>query len=168
MDPDRYLIATAQISLAMAGFAGVVAAYRNHTEDGWGEVERFWLRLLLLNSILPFLFSLIGIFIIAADILPKAEWQWASGIAAACLLPFGVSVVRNLQRLPPGALQAAGSGPFVSYGLLSLLILIFLLQVWNVAMGSTFWPFLAAIMTLILGAIFQFARLVLTSHRTSL
>ncbi len=165
MEPDRYLMATAQISLAMAGFAGVVAAYRNQTEHGWGEVERFWLRLLLLNSILPFSFSLIGIFILAAGFLPGAEWRWSSGIAAACLLPFGVMIVRNLRGLSPGALQAAGSGLFISRGLFSILIVIWLLQLWNAAAASAFWPFFAAILALLLGAIFQFARLVLTSHR---
>ncbi len=165
MEPDRYLIATAQISLAMAGFAGVVAAYRNQTEDGWGEVERFWLRLLLLNSILPFTFSLTGIFIVAAGLLPGAEWRLSSGIAAACLMPFGVMIVRNLRGLSPGALKAAGSGKLVSHGLFSILIIIWLLQLWNAAIGSTFWPFFAAILALQLGAIFQFARLVLTSHR---
>ena len=165
MEPDRYLIATAQISLAMAGFAGVVAAYRNQSENGWGEVERFWLRLLLLNSILPFTFSLVGIFILAADILPAAEWRWSSGIAAVCLVPFGVMIVRNLRALAPGALQAAGSGSLVSRGLFSILVIIWLLQLWNAAAASAFWPFFAAILALLLGAIFQFARLVLTSHR---
>jgi hypothetical protein len=149
----------------MAGFAGVVAAYRNQTEHGWGEVERFWLRLLLLNSILPFTFSLVGIFILAAGLLPAAEWRWSSGIAAACLVPYGVMIVRNLRGLSLGALEAAGSGYFVSRGLFSILIIIWLMQLWNAAAGLAFWPFFAAILALILGAIFQFARLVLTSHR---
>jgi len=165
MEPDRYLIATAQISLAMAGFAGVVAAYRNQSDRGWGEVERFWLRLLLLNSILPFSFSLVGIFILAAGPIPSAEWRVASGIAAACLVPYAVMIWRYLRRLSPGVLQAAGSSLFVSRALVAILIGVCLLQIWNAAVGSAFWPFLAAIMALILGAIFQFARLVLTSHR---
>jgi hypothetical protein len=165
MEPDRYLIATAQISLAMAGFAGVVAAYRNQTDDGWGTVERFWLRLLLFNSILPFSFSLIGIFILVADPLPAARWRLSSGVTAICLVPYAAMIVTNLRRLSPSSLRAAGSGFLVSRTLVSILIAVCLLQIWNLVFGSAFWPFFAAILALILGAIFQFARLVLTSHR---
>lgn len=166
MELDRYLIATAQISLAMAGFAGVVAAYRNQSDNGWGEVERFWLRLLLLNSILPFSFSLVGIFIVAAGLLPGDEWRWSSGIAAACLVPLAMMIVRSLRGLAPGALKAAGSGSVVTLGLFSILIIIWLLQLWNANVGGAFWPFFAAILSLLLGAIFQFARLVLTADGT--
>ena len=161
---DRYLIATAQISLAMAGFAGVVAAYRNQSETGWGLVERFWLRLLLYNSILPFSFSLVGIFILVVG-TTGAVWRWSSAFAAICLIPYAMMIVRNLRALAPGDLEAAGGGWLVSRSLVTVLIGICLLQVWNVALGSEFWPFFAAILALILGAIFQFARLVLTSHR---
>lgn len=164
MEAERYLIATAQISLAMAGFAGVVAAYRNQSEAGWGSVERFWLRLLLLNAILPFAFSLVGIFILVIS-PSRTAWQWSSGIAAICLIPYAVMIVRELRELPAGSLQAAGSGLLVSRSLFGCLIAVCLLQVWNAVTGAAFWPFFAAILALNLGAIFQFARLVLTSHR---
>jgi hypothetical protein len=164
MEAERYLIATAQISLAMAGFAGVVAAYRNQSNDGWGIVERFWLRLLLLNSILPFAFSLIGIFILVVD-PSRSAWRWSSGIAATCLVLYALMIVKHLKQLPSGALKEAGSGLIVSRTLLGSLIVVCILQFWNAAILSAFWPFLAAIMALNLGAIFQFARLVLTSHR---
>lgn len=165
MEPDRYFIATAQISLAIAGFAGIVAAYRNESVHKWGEVERFWLRLLLLNSIMPFTFSLVGIFVLAADPFPAAKWQWLSGFAAACLLPYAVTIVKRLIGFAPGALRAAGSSSFVSYGLVSILVAVCLLQIWNAALGSAFWPFFGAILALIIGAVFQFVRLVLKPLR---
>jgi len=164
MEAERYLIATAQISLAMAGFAGVVAAYRNQSEAGWGTVERFWLRLLLLNAILPFAFSLVGIFILAVNPY-RSAWQWSSGFAAICLIPYAVMIVRHLRELSPDSLKAAGSGLIISRSLFGSLIVVCLLQLWNAAIASEFWPFFAAILALNLGAIFQFARLVLTSHR---
>ncbi len=161
MEPDRYFIATAQISLAIAGFAGIVAAYRNESVHKWGEVERLWLRLLLFNAILPFTFSLAGIFFLAADPLPAAKWRWLSGFAAAFLVPYAVTILRSLSRLAPGALRAAGSSSVVSYALVSILIAVCLLQIWNAALGSAFWPFFGAILALIIGAVFQFVRLVL-------
>jgi hypothetical protein len=168
MEPDRYLFATAQISLALAGFAGVVASFRNQPERVWGDVERFWLRLLLLNAILPFSFSLIGIFIVAVDSMRPIEWRLSSGIALLCLLPYAVWIIRNLRSFAPGSLQAAGGNVFVSRLWFILLLAVCLLQLWNATVKAEFWPFFAAVMALILGAAFQFARLVLTSHRTEI
>lgn len=161
MEPDRFFIATAQISLAIAGFAGIVATYRNESVHAWGEVERLWLRLLLFNSILPFTFSLAGIFLIATGPRPVTGWRWLSGFAAICLLPYAVMIIRRLRRFTPGALKAAGSGSFVSSALVAILFAVFLLQVWNAAVESAFWPFFGAILALIIGAVFQFVRLVL-------
>jgi hypothetical protein len=165
MDPDRYFIATAQISLAIAGFAGIVAAYRNQSVHDWGQVERLWLRLLLFNAILPFTFSLAGIFVLAADPFQSSKWRWLSGFAAICLLPYAVTIIHRVRRFAPGALTAAGSSPFVSYGLVFILIAVCLLQLWNAAIGSVFWPFFAAILSLVIGALFQFVRLVLKPQR---
>jgi hypothetical protein len=165
MEPDRYFIATAQISLAIAGFAGIVAAYRNESVHKWGEVERLWLRLLLLNSILPFTFSLVGIFVLAADPLPDTKWRWLSGFAAVCLVSYGATIVKRLNGLAPGALREAGSSSFASNGLVFVLVAVCLLQIWNAALGSVFWPFFGAILALIIGAVFQFVRLVLKPQR---
>lgn len=161
MESDRYFIATAQISLAIAGFAGIVAAYRNESVHKWGEVERFWLRLQLLNAILPFAFSLAGIFFLATGPHPVTGWRWLSGLAAICLLLYALTIIKKLRNFAPGALKAAGSGPFASYALVSALIAVCLLQFWNAAFGSAFWPYFTAILALIIGAVFQFARLVL-------
>ena len=165
MELDRYFIATAQISLAIAGFAGIVAAYRNESVHEWLEVERFWLRLLLLNSILPFTFSLPGIFFLATAPHPLAGWRFLSGFAAICLVPYAVMIIRGLRGFAPGALRAAGSGSFASFALFSILVGVCLLQVWNATVGSAFWPYFGAILALIIGAIFQFVRLVLKPQR---
>lgn len=165
MDPDRYFIATAQISLAIAGFAGIVAAYRNESIHELLEVERFWLRLLLLNAILPFIFSLAGIFFLATGPYSINGWRVLSGLAALGLVPYAVMILQRLRSFRPGTLRSAGSGPLSSYALVSVLIAICLLQVWNAAVGSAFWPFFAAILSLIVGAIFQFVRLVLRPQR---
>lgn len=167
MEPDRFFIATAQISLAIAGFAGIVAAYRNDSVHNWGEVERFWLRLLLLNSILPFTLSIVGIFFLATGAFPEVKWRLLSGFAGACLMLYAVTIVKRLIGFAPGALRTAGSSSLVSYGLVFILIAVCLVQAWNAVFGSAFWPFFGAILALIIGAVFQFARLVLKPQRRS-
>lgn len=162
MEPDRYFIATAQISLALAGFTGIVATYRNKSMHEWGRVERFWLRLLLLNAIFPFTMSLAAIFVLATEAgLPDARWRWLSALASVFLVPYAFTIVRKLTTFEPGELKSAGGRALTSYGLVGVLIAVCLLQIWNAAFGSAFGPFFAAILALIIGAIFQFGRLVI-------
>jgi hypothetical protein len=51
MEPSAALSTSAQIAVAIAGFASVVVVVRNESVSNWGPVEKFWLRLLLVNSI---------------------------------------------------------------------------------------------------------------------
>jgi len=126
----------------------------------------WWLVRRLLNSKTLGTFSLAGIFWVATEPHPTAGWRLLSGFAAICLVPYTVMIIQRLRGFSPGALKAAGSGSFVSYALLSTLMAICLLQIWNAAIGSAFWPFFGAILALIIGAIFQFVRLVLKPQRT--
>jgi hypothetical protein len=143
MEAYIFLIASAQISVAITGFAGVVAVYRNGSVHNWGDVERFWLRLLLLNSILPLAFSLFGLFFTVLALRWSVTWRWCSGFAAFCLLPYAAMILKNLVRFAPGQLKAAGGGKITSYSLFGLLTLVCLLQLWNVTMlGVFFGPFL--------------------------
>ncbi len=165
MEPSTSLVATAQISVAIAGFAGVVAAFRNDAVHDWSVVERFWLRLQLLNSILPLAFSLFGLFSLAVAPVSSATWQYCSGFAALFLFPYAAMIIKNLVGFTPGQLKAAGGGTFTSYTLFALLGAVCLLQLWNVTMMGAFWPYFGAIVALLLGAMYQFVRLVVTPQR---
>ena len=162
MEPTAALSASAQIAVAMAGFAGVVVAFRKDSGHTWGEVETFWLRLLLLNSILPLAFSMFGLFLLTVPDVAPAVWRWCSGFAALFLFPFAAMIVRTLVRLAPGQLVAAGGTRFTSYSLFTILTVVCLLQLFNVAILAAFWPFFGSIVALLFGAMYQFVRLVLS------
>jgi len=165
MDPSAALSATAQIAVAIAGFAGVVAAFRSDPVHEWSRVENFWLRLLLINSILPLALSLVGLFLLSiGDILPSM-WRWCSGITALLLLPYAAMIVRTLAGFDPGQLEAAGGTRPTSYFLVVLLAVVCLVQVWNLAILASFWPFFAAIVAQLLGAMYQFFRLVMSPRQ---
>lgn len=161
MEPSTALIATAQVGVAVAGFAGVVAMFRGKAVHEWGPVQKFWLRLLLLNSILPFVFSLFGLFCLAVTAPSAPSWRLCSGFAVFWLVPYGALIMRNLTGFKPEQLKASGGGRAVSYLLFSLLVLVLLLQLWNTTLQGAFWPFYAAILSLLSGSMFQFVRLVL-------
>jgi|CXWL01.1.fsa_nt_gi hypothetical protein len=165
MEPSISLVASAQISVAIAGFAGVVAMFRSESVHNWGAVEKFWLRLLLLNSILPLAFSLSGLFSLAIAPVSTATWRWCSGAATLALMPYAAMIIKNLVSFTPEQLKAAGGGKLISYVLFTLLIAVCLLQLWNATMLGSFWPFFGAIVILLLGAMYQFVRLVLAPQQ---
>jgi hypothetical protein len=161
MEPSTALTTSAQIAVAIAGFAGVVAVFRTGSVHDWGRVEKFWLRLLLVNSILPLAFSMFGLILLAVTPVPPTIWRWCSGFAALILLLYGIVILKTLVGFAPGQLEAAGGTRFTSYSLLALLVLVSLLQLGNVATLAAFWPFFGAIAALLLGSMYQFVRLVL-------
>ena len=166
MEPAAALSASAQIAVAIAGFAGVVAAFRNDSVHDWSQVEKFWLRLLLINSILPLALSMIALFLLSFGEVMPSMWRWCSGILTLFLIPYGAMIVRTLAGFSPGQLEAAGGTRFTSYVLVILLTTVCVLQVWNVAKLAAFWPFFGAIGAQLLGAMYQFVRLVLSPRQS--
>ena len=167
MEPTAALGASAQIAVAIAGFAGVVAAFRNDSVHDWGQVEKFWLRLLLINSILPLALSMVGLFLLSFSEFMPSTWRWCSGISALFLIPYAAMIVRTLAGFTRGQLEVAGGTRFTSYALVILLTTVCLLQVWNLATLAAFWPFFGAIVAQLLGAMYQFVRLVLSPRQSA-
>mgnify|MGYP006863140894 CR=1 FL=1 len=62
-------------------------------------------------------------------------------------------------------LRAAGGNKLTSYALFALLAIACFLQVYNVMALAAFWPFFGVIVALLLGAMYQFVRLVLTPRQ---
>lgn len=165
MEPTTLLSVSAQIAVAIAGFAGIVAAFRNDSLHDWGRVERFWLRLLLANSILPLAFSMVGLFLLSVTYDSPAIWRWCSGLATLFLVPYAILILTTVAGFGPGQLEAAGGTRATSYALVTILTAVCLLQLLNVATLAAFWPFFGAIVALLLGAMYQFVRLVLSPRR---
>jgi hypothetical protein len=165
MEPTTALIASAQIAIAIAGFAGVVAVFRKGSVHDWGQVEKFWLRLLLLNSILPLAFSMVGLLLLSVTYIKPTIWRWCSGFAALFLFPYAAMIFKSLVRFAPGQLAAAGGTKFTSYALFTILTVVCLMQLYNLATLAAFWPFFGAIVVLLLGAMYQFVRLVLSPRQ---
>src|SRR5881392_2878663 len=81
MEPGEALGLAAQVAVTLAGFAGVVVVFRPHSVHQWSNVDRFRLRLLLNNSILPLAYAVIGIFLLAMRPPPASIWRWCSAVA---------------------------------------------------------------------------------------
>src|SRR5438046_4779688 len=87
MEPGEALGLAAQVAVTLAGFAGVVVVFRPHSVHQWSNVDRFRLRLLLNNSILPLAYAVIGIFLLAMRPPPASTRRRCSAVATHCQLP---------------------------------------------------------------------------------
>ena len=159
MEPSDALSTAAQIAVTLAGFAGVVVVFRKESVHEWSAMNKFRLRLLLANSLLPLAFCMVGMMLLSIKPTPVWIWRGASGFAAACLISFPVVMIHR--GLAGGSIRITGSSRFVFYPLSVLGTMGTLLEIYNVAKLNVFWAFYAPIVFQILTATVQFVRIIL-------
>ena len=159
MEAPEALSTAAQIAVALAGFAGVVVAFRSGSVYEWSEIDKFRLRLLLTNSIFPLAFSVFGLWLLTIKPPPEAIWRWCSAFALLFLLPFSVLSLRTTRSLDPDEFKGLSKAIF--YLMFVLGIATILMQLYNATVLNTFWAFYFAIIVQLMGAMLQFARLIL-------
>jgi hypothetical protein len=166
MEPGEALSTAAQIAVALAGFAGVVVVFRRESVHDWTPIDKFRLRLLLTNSILPLALCVIGLLLLTVRPAPAGIWRWCSGTAVVIVVPFAITTSETFRKLDPQQLQKALATGFAFYllGLLGTAAL--LLQFFNIAILNAFWPFFTGIVVHLLAAMFQFARIILLPPET--
>jgi hypothetical protein len=159
VEPSEALSTAAQIAVALAGFAGVVVVFRRESVHDWTPIDKFRLRLLLMNSILPLAFCMIGLLLLT--IKPAGIWRWCSGSAFVIFLPFAITAAKSFRRFDPQQLQHARANLFVFYLFGILGTISTLLQLYNVAILDAFWPFFTGIVVHLVADMSQFARIIL-------
>ena len=75
MEPSEALSTAAQIAVTLAGFAGVVVVFRRESVHEWSPIDKFRLRVLLINSILSVTFSMIGLLLLTIKPAPPGIWR---------------------------------------------------------------------------------------------
>lgn len=161
MQPGEALATAAQIAVALAGFAGIVVAFRSGSVHEWEAVDKLRLRLLLSNSILPLTFSLFAMLLLSVE--PARSWTWRACSAFAILLdlPFATHTRKMVLTMPQYRNRGLTRIIYISFGLLGACALG--LQVINLALLNVFWAFFVTIFVHIIAAAFQFVRMILFS-----
>jgi hypothetical protein len=167
MQPSEALSASAQIAVALAGFAGVVVAFRSGSVHEWSKIDQFRLQILLRNSAIPFVLSILGMVLSSTALDEQRLWQVCSILAFVMIVAVGQQISRGIRRLSAAEFRGGGGSPFVFYGSSVVGIAVTLLQLYNAITLKLFWPFFAAIATLLLLAMLQFVRLVLAEHESN-
>src|SRR6202035_599459 len=101
MEPGEALATAAQIAVALAGFAGVVVAFRSSSLHEWSLVDKFRLWLLLGSALVPLFSCLFGMLLLTIKPTPLSIWRWASGCALVLISVFGFLSRRRHSELVP-------------------------------------------------------------------
>ena len=164
MQPSEALSASAQVAVTLAGFAGVVVAFRSGSVHQWSNVDKFRLRILLMNSAMPFVLSILAMLLSSTALDQDTVWQVCSVLAFVMIVVVGQQMSRGLRRLSPEEFRAGGGSGVIFYSASVLGIAVMLLQLYNAITLKTFWPFFAAIAALLVLGMLQFVRLVMVGH----
>ena len=108
MEPGEIISTAAQIAVALAGFAGVVVVFRRESVHDWPPLDKFRLRLLLTNSVLPLILCIIGLVLLGVRSVPSRIWRWCSGVAFCFISPWVITAIAVFYRSRLYRLQAAG------------------------------------------------------------
>ena len=161
MEPSEALGTAAQVAVALAGFAGVVVAFRSGSVHEWQPIDKLRLRLLLNNSIFPLILCMVAMLLVSVNPQPPWIWRMCSAFALALTIPFAVMVTRGARDTAPRDLKRAGSSKLLlfSFGVLGMAAM--LLQIYNLAVLNCFWAFYATVVFQLINGAIQFVRLIL-------
>lgn len=167
MEPGDALSTAAQIAVALAGFAGVVVAFRRGSLHDWPLLDKYRLWLLLGNSIAPLLCCLFGLLLLTIEPRPVSIWRWCSAVSLLVTIPFGVVSRRRQVELGSSVITEMGTFRYVFYLFGVIGAVVVLLQIYNTIVAGVFVLFYAAIVfPLAIGAV-QFARMILLPSTTN-
>lgn len=148
------------MAVTLAGFAGVVVAFRSGSVHEWSKVDKFRLYFLLNNSALPFLLSIFAMLLMAANLNEQTTWRLCSLTAFVVAAAIGERLARSMRMLSRDELKASGFRRSVSVSSGLLAIAATLLQLYNVIQLQAFWPFFAIIASWLWLGMIQFVLLV--------
>ena len=148
------------MAVTLAGFAGVVVAFRSRSVHEWSKIDKFRLGILLTNSAIPFVLSIVGMLLSSTSLDLATVWRLCSIFAFVMIVVVGQQMSGGLRRLSPEEFRAGGVSRAIFYSASVIGIAVTLLQLYNAITLKTFWPFFAAIAALLVLAMLQFTFLV--------
>jgi hypothetical protein len=167
MQPGEALSTAAQIAVALAGFAGVVVAFRSSSLHEWSLLDKFRLWFLLGSALVPLFSCLFGMLLLAIEPVPISIWRWCSGFSLLLVCIFGFLSRRHQSELGPAVIKEIGAYRYLFYVIAILGIAVGLLQAYNALVSGVFSLFYAAIVFQLAIGTLQFTRMILLPPHTS-
>lgn len=156
MSADSFFASAVEVAIAIAGFAGIVAAIRHRDISRWAHEEQILLRMLLTASGMSISFALLPA-VLAEAHLPEPT-IWRIGSASLLVWQIGIWVHRSRQ------LRAVGTARATPMVLRAWVLVAVVLQALNIELGTS-WPYLLGIFSILLNA-FTFFLILLFGRAT--
>ena len=154
MQPAELLSLVVEITVAIAGFSGIVVVLGRRHSGEWGPVDRIRFRFLLYTSFAPLGVSGLALILLASQVQEDAIWVTCSSVYALVLAVLIAGGVRaGLDTAAADRVQLA------LYSFVGATVT--LLQVANVVSVRAFWPLSLALAFHIFLALSSFAGLIL-------
>jgi len=152
--PDGLLTTTAEISIAIAGFSGIVVAVAPGRMAELPTAAKSILSTLLLVTASTFAYAFVPLLILSADVQEETAWRVSSLLHAIYLV--AASAYRMSQRVR----TSRDERPSGSFYLFTLFVAAALaLQVVNMLWLHAAWPYLVAMVVMNLSGFFVFSLL---------
>ncbi len=154
------LLTIAEVSIAFAGFASIVAVLGRRDGGGWPteDVDRFWV--MIEYSLGALFFALIPFALFHLGVREPALWKLASALIAVFLLGYAEMVSRRLIRHRlAGTLRSHWLSLGGMYAFCGGLVVLEGLNAFSTPFDQPFGIYLVGILWLLFGAGFMFVRL---------
>ena len=158
LDYPETLVGIAELSIALAGFTGVVTAFRSTSHGSWHPGDRLRLNFLLESSLTAAGFSLLALVLL--HIFPSsASVAWVTTSALwALFMPW--SLYTSHRRIQENLETHHDIDQFSNRLVFGLFFALIVAQFGNVLFWQAFGPLLAALSLNLSGSAMQFARLI--------
>lgn len=158
-DPHSTLSIFAEVSVAIAGFSGIVIAFGHRSASAFSKLEIRRLSNLFTLSGLALTISLTGVALLHLNLPdPSVLWRWGSAIVFVLAAPWLAWDLAKVSRLEKA--EKAGVNSFVLLTFNTLAFAMLILQLINSILIMESWPFFLALVLIIVGAFQQFILLV--------
>jgi hypothetical protein len=155
VDPESFLPASAEISIALLGFAAIASIFRGGS-GSWRPDARFWTMLAL--AAVAFTASLLPLPLLAADLEEGVVWGTSSSLLALGIVGL-LWLMYRITRL--NLVAGTPTNPYVVAPFMFLFLAALGLAVLNCGLfiSPIFWPYIAALVVLQLATVLTFIRL---------
>ena len=161
MDHVDILLTFAEVSIALAGFSGVVAVFGRRDPDSWSLADRLRFFSLVHTSLSSLLLCILPFGLLALNVAEASVWSSLSALFV--LYNILVLVLFTRRLLAASASERAEVTWVVIPVVLAILAPVLVLNVYNVGAGATFGPLLVGIIFLLVLAGFLFARMLISA-----
>ena len=161
MNWENALAGGIEVSIVIAGFAGVVAAFNRRADGSWTATDQLLLEMLLTASAISCAFSFLPFVLL--DVMDESL-AWRTGSALQVMWIIGIAAFRAKQARRKGAdYIGAASIRFMAPITLSAMVLL----IANTAIWGEAWPYVVGLLALIATGFNAFVRLLLGTGQAS-